>query len=75
MSRIVVPIYWSRRGNPVIFPASLKRELLLLKGDMGGRALIDTLQNLISVVAIQDEREAMDVDTDEAYEKIKNGPV
>ena len=75
MSRIVVPVYGSRRGNPVIFPASLKRELLVLDGDKGGRAVMDTLQNLISVVAIQDEREAMDVDTDEVYEKMKGGPV
>ena len=72
MSRIVVPVYGSRRGNPVIFPSSLKRELLLLKGDVGGRAVIDKMQNLISIVAIQDEWEAMDVDTDEAYEKIKD---
>ena len=75
MSRIVVPVYGSRRGNPVIFPSSLKRELLLLEGDVGGRAIINKLQNLISEVAIQDEREAMDVDTDEAYEKMKGGPV
>ena len=71
MSRIVVPVYGSRRGNPVIFPSSLKRELLLLKGDMGGRAVMDKFPNLISIVSIQDEREAMDVDTDEAYEKIR----
>jgi len=75
MNRIVVPVYGSRRGNPVIFPSSLKRELLLLEGDVGGRAIMNKLQNLISEVAIQEEREAMDVDTDEAYEKTKDGPV
>jgi len=75
MSRIVIPVYGSRRGNPVIFPSSLKRELLLLEGDVGGRAVIDKMQNLISVVVIQDEREAMDVDTDQAYDKMKGGPV
>jgi len=75
MNRIVIPVYGSRRGNPVIFPSSLKRELLLLEGDVGGRAIINKLQNLISEVAIQEEREAMDVDTDEAYEKTKDGPV
>jgi len=75
MNRIVVPVYGSRRGNPVIFPSSLKRELLLLEGDVGGRAIMNKLQNLISEVAIQEEREAMDVDTDEAYENTKGGPV
>ena len=75
VSRIVVPVYGSRRGNPVIFPSSLKRELLLLEGDMGGKAVIDKMQNLISVVAIQDVKEAMDVDTEEAYENTKGGPV
>jgi molybdenum cofactor cytidylyltransferase len=71
MSRIVVPVYGSRRGNPVIFPSSLKRELLLLEGDVGGRAVMDKLPNLISIVAIKDESEAMDVDTDEVYEKMR----
>jgi molybdenum cofactor cytidylyltransferase len=75
MSRIVIPVYGSRRGNPVIFPSSLKRELLLLEGDVGGRAVINKLQNMISLIAIQDEREAMDVDTDEAYESMQGKPV
>jgi molybdenum cofactor cytidylyltransferase len=72
-SRIVVPVYGSRRGNPVIFPSSLKQDLLLLEGDQGGRTIIIRMQTTISLVAIQDEMEAMDVDSVEAYEKLNRG--
>jgi molybdenum cofactor cytidylyltransferase len=69
-SRIVVPVYGTRRGNPVIFPSSLKQDLLLLEGDQGGRALMEKLQSRISLVPIPDEKEAMDVDSAEAYENV-----
>jgi molybdenum cofactor cytidylyltransferase len=71
--RIVVPVYGSSRGNPVIFPSSLKQDLLLLEGDQGGRTIMDSMQTIISLVAIQDEMEAMDVDSVEAYEKLNRG--
>jgi molybdenum cofactor cytidylyltransferase len=71
VSRIVVPAYGGKRGNPVIFPSSFKHELLLLDGDQGGRAVIDKMQHLVSIVAIRDETEAMDVDTTNEYEKLR----
>jgi molybdenum cofactor cytidylyltransferase len=74
-SKIVVPVYGRQRGTPVIFPSSLRHELLLLEGDQGGRAIIDTMQHLVSLVAIQNELEAMDIDTHEEYHKLNGGPV
>ncbi len=69
-SRIVVPVYKTRRGNPVIFPSSLKQDLLLLEGDQGGRALLERMQSLIRLVPIPDELEATDIDSFETYEKL-----
>jgi molybdenum cofactor cytidylyltransferase len=39
--RIVVPEYGGERGNPVLFDASLRPELMLVEGDRGARGIID----------------------------------
>jgi molybdenum cofactor cytidylyltransferase len=39
-SQIVLPVYQSRRGHPVIFPASLYEELLRAPLDKGARAVV-----------------------------------
>ena len=39
-SRIVLPVYQTRRGHPVIFPASLYNELLQAPEDKGARAVV-----------------------------------
>jgi molybdenum cofactor cytidylyltransferase len=69
-SRIVAPVYGTQRGNPVIFPSALKQDLLALEGDQGGRAIMDQMQSLIRLVAIQDEREATDIDSVENYQRL-----
>ncbi len=71
-NRIVVPVYGAERGNPVIFPAVLKPELLSLEGDRGGRSVIDRMQHLVTQVAIALQFEATDIDTEEEYEKIRD---
>ena len=40
-SSIIVPFYNGRRGNPVIFGCHFYNELSLLKGDEGGKKLIN----------------------------------
>lgn len=40
-SSIIVPFNNGRRGNPVIFGCHFYNELLLLKGDEGGKKIID----------------------------------
>jgi molybdenum cofactor cytidylyltransferase len=39
-AKIVLPVYETRRGHPVIFPASLYRELLQAPADKGARAVV-----------------------------------
>jgi len=69
---IIVPVYNGKRGNPVIFPATLKKNLLALTGDRGGRVLIETMAERVKLVTIGDERLGTDVDTEEDYERVRN---
>jgi len=66
---IVVPIYKGKRGNPVIFPSTLKKDLLTLKGDCGGRMIIERRRDRARLVTIEKSMVGMDIDTKEAYEK------
>ncbi len=65
---IVVPLYNGKRGNPVIFPLTLKEELLRLEGDCGGRKIIDSMEDKIKLVTIENGIEGTDIDTEEDYE-------
>jgi len=69
---IIVPVYNGRRGNPVIFPSTLKDDLLTLEGDRGGRALIEKMPERVKLVTIEDKRLGIDVDTEEDYECDRN---
>jgi molybdenum cofactor cytidylyltransferase len=70
---IIVPIYNGKRGNPVIFPATIKDELLTLEGDKGGRVLIEAMPERLRLVTIEDEHLGTDVDTEQDYGRIRNG--
>lgn len=68
---IVVPLYSGVRGNPVIFPASLKEELMSLSGDEGGRAIIEKFSERVIFVETGSSLSGMDIDTKEDFETIK----
>lgn len=70
---IIIPVYNGSRGNPVIFPASLNKELLDLDGDCGGRIVTEDRENGVKLVPIRSDLEGADIDTREAYETIRNG--
>ena len=65
---IVMPVYNGARGNPVIFPAALKSDLLNLEGDCGGRAVVEQMENIVKLVPIENDWEGTDIDTREVYE-------
>ena len=67
---IIIPVYNGRCGNPVLFPLTLKNDLLALEGDMGGRVLIEKMPDRIRLINIEDERVGADVDTEEDYKRI-----
>ena len=68
---IILPMYGEKPGSPVLFPSTLKDELLSLKGDFGGKVVIRRNPELIKRVSISSSEELFDVDTKEDYEAIK----
>jgi molybdenum cofactor cytidylyltransferase len=68
---IIMPVYNGSRGNPVIFPASLKRELLDLNGDCGGRIVAERRENVVKLVSIGSDLEGTDIDTREIFERMR----
>ncbi len=67
---IAVPTYRGRRGHPIIFDIKYKTELLMLKGDIGGREIIHNHPNDVLMVAIDSESVISDIDTQEDYQSL-----
>jgi molybdenum cofactor cytidylyltransferase len=64
---IIIPVYQGRRGNPVIFAIKYKGELWNLKGDIGGREIINHHPDDVLEVAVNCEGVLLDIDTAENY--------
>jgi molybdenum cofactor cytidylyltransferase len=56
-------------GHPVIFHKAYKKELMNLKGDVGGRSVIERHRGDVRVVRVRSIGVAKDVDTWQDYEK------
>ena len=67
---IIVPRCDGKRGSPVIFPNSFKKDFLKLEGDVGGKVIINKNLDKVKFVEIQDSRNLFDIDTNENYENI-----
>ena len=65
---ITIPVYQGRRGHPVIFAIKYKEELLRIKGDIGGREIIDRHSEDVMEVAVNCEGILLDMDTVESYD-------
>jgi len=68
--RIVAPLYDGRRGNPVLFDASLFPELLGVTGGGGGRSLLKRHPGEVATVDVEGMKASYDVDTWEAYQQV-----
>ena len=64
---IVAPVYRGQRGNPVLFDRALFPELLAVRGDRGGRALIEKYHEQVELVVVDDPAVIADVDSPEDY--------
>jgi molybdenum cofactor cytidylyltransferase len=64
---IIVPSFRGIRGNPVIFDRRFKKELLNLRGDVGGRSIIESHSEDVRVVPVKSIGVVRDVDTWSAY--------
>ena len=71
-SNIIIPFYNNIKGNPIIFPSFLKEELLNIQEDKGGSAVIKNNKDIIKKVFIDTDYENIDIDTKEAYEKLRS---
>ncbi|HLZ63951.1 MAG TPA: nucleotidyltransferase family protein [Ktedonosporobacter sp.] len=68
--RIITPLYQGRRGNPVLFDASLFGELLEVTGDEGGKSVVDRHRQEVASVEGGNTMASYDVDTWEAYQEV-----
>jgi molybdenum cofactor cytidylyltransferase len=58
----VVPVYRGVRGNPVLFDDTMRRHLVVLRGDVGARDLLEAMGERVAWVAV-DADAPRDVDT------------
>ncbi len=69
---ITVPLYKTKRGNPIIFAISYKEELLQLKGDIGGREILRRHPDDILEVAIDSGSIYINLNTMGDYRSVLN---
>ncbi len=67
--RIVALGYKGTRGNPVIFPKDFFGDLQRLVGDVGGSSVIAAHPGCLLLYETNDERELMDIDTIEDWNR------
>lgn len=65
--RIFIPSFQGRMGHPVIFHQKYKKELLSLKGDVGGRSIIERHPEDVRLVPVKSIGVVKDVDTWQDY--------
>ena len=66
---IIIPSFQGRKGHPVIFHKRYRKELLNLRGDVGGRTIVERHPEDVRVVPIKSEGVVKDVDTWQDYVK------
>ncbi len=69
-NKIILPIVDDNPANPVIFPKSLRQELLNVSGDKGGRGVIQAHKDCVKTVRFANSRAFMDIDNPDDYAKI-----
>lgn len=68
--KIIVPEVDGKPANPVVFPATCRREFAKLRGESGGRQLIIRQPERVCYVPFASKEEFCDVDTPENYQKL-----
>ena len=64
-----MPIHHGERGHPVGFAASLREDLLALRGDAGARGVLQRYAAEVVTVEVDDPGILQDVDT---HDDLKN---
>jgi molybdenum cofactor cytidylyltransferase len=71
LAPIVAPLVRGERANPVLFDRITFPELMMLSGDVGGRAIFSKVP--VDYLTWHDESLLSDVDTADEYRKLVNG--
>lgn len=66
---IVVPVYKSKRGHPLLFSGKLREEVLNKYDGLGLHAMLDAHANDIAEVEVGSEHNLEDVDTPDDYRR------
>jgi molybdenum cofactor cytidylyltransferase len=64
---IILPVYNGQRGNPAILSRKYMEELLEIKGDIGGREIIQRHPEDVKEVKVNCKGVLQDIDTPEQY--------
>lgn len=67
---IAVPTHRGKRGHPIIFAIKYKAELLELKGDIGGREIIQNHPDDVLEVAVDSPSVISDINTRDDYQSL-----
>ncbi len=70
LSPIVVPFFMDTPGSPVIFDRSMFSELRELKGEAGGRVLIERYPAMVDAVVLENDLPLLDIDTLDDYKAL-----
>lgn len=68
---IIAPLYAGQRGHPVLFARSVFAELRRIQGDQGARAVLAADPARVAVLAFDDPRPLLDIDTIAEYETLR----
>jgi len=68
---VVVPTFSGKRGNPVLWSRRFFPDLLALEGDVGGRHLIATYQEVVAEMPVENAAAMVDIDTPDALRAAK----
>jgi len=69
--RIAVPYYKGMRGTLILFDRDYVKDLMELRGDTGGRRIVETHADKVVRVRTRSEAVIRDIDTREEYERQK----
>jgi molybdenum cofactor cytidylyltransferase len=67
---ILVPVYGTERGNPVLFDRALFPELSRVSGDEGARAIVRAHRGDVRLMPVPGDQPPQDVDTEADYQRL-----
>ena len=66
-NEIIVPTYKGQQGNPVLFSKSIKRKLMTIEGDVGGKKILQLNKDKVFSFNTTNENIIKDFNTKENF--------